>query len=252
MKVMSLFFGIGGFDFAAKLMGWQTAVIVEWDKTRQQWAKLLYPDATIHGDIDTFDGRPYREQIDIITGGDPCQPNSVAGERAGENDPRFKWPHMLRTINEVRPLWVVNENVPGSISNGVLDRKISELEAINYATWPPLVIPAGVTGALHRRDRVLLVAYSLCPGRKQFNPTTEPKGETKGTVRNSPKYTFESRHEPWNPDTSEILREAIGISSELPAGYRNKAIESYGNAVHPAVILPIFQAIQYIEFTNQQ
>jgi DNA (cytosine-5)-methyltransferase 1 len=250
MKVMDLFAGIGGFSVAAHAMGWETVVMVEWDKKRRLWLQKIYPQTFIHGDIDTFDNSPYRNSIDLICGGEPCQGNSIAGNRKGVSDPRFKWPAYLRQVDEVAPLWVVNENVTGSISNGILDRKISDLEAIGYACWPPLVIPARAAGCHHERERVYLVAYSLRTGRRQLNTSALPAEQTKGNVWNGAQ-----RPAPLGPVTryansSEILRAADGLSSGIPASDRNKAIESYGNAVVPQIPYKIFQAIQHTENTT--
>src|SRR5205823_7037276 len=137
----------------------------------------------IHGNIDTFDNTPYRGSIDLICGGEPCQGNSVAGNRKGAADERFKWPAYLQQVEEVRPLWVVNENVPGSIFNGILDRKISDLAAIGYTSWPPLVIPASAVGANHKRERVHLIAYPVRPGREQLNAATLSVEQTERHVR---------------------------------------------------------------------
>lgn len=243
---MSLFAGVGGFDLAAEWMGWETTVMVEWDKLRQSWLKELYPAAAIWGDIDNFDNTQYRGAIDIIFGGEPCQGNSVAGNRQGTTDPRFKWPQYLQQVDEVGPLWSVNENVPGSISNGILDRKILDLAAIGYACWPPLVIPARAVGANHERERVYLVAYSVRSGRWQLNPPPLPAQQAKRTLRDGTECASAFRPVAGYADTSEILREADGLSSGIPANHRNKAIESLGNAIVPQVAYQIFKAIQHV------
>jgi DNA (cytosine-5)-methyltransferase 1 len=248
MNGMSLFTGIGGLDIAAGWAGITTRVMVEWDKKRQQWLRQLFPDAALYGDIDNFnEAENYAGHIDIIFGGEPCQGNSVAGLREGFNDPRFKWPQYLRTVKAVRPAWVVNENVSGSISNGVLDQKISDLEAIGYTCWPPLLIPAGAAGAIHRRDRVWLVAYTMRTGRRKLNTPSFPAHETKGDVRDgAQRFTT-----PWPvrgyASKSEILSDADGFSAGFSATYRNAAIEAAGNAVMPHHAYPVFHAIQDIE-----
>ena len=111
----------------------------------------------LHPDIFTINGADYAG-VDLLTGGFPCQPFSVAGKRLGAADDRAIWPQMLRVIDEARPAWVLGENVPGII-NMELDNVLSQLEGIGYAAWP-LVIPACAVDAKHRRDRVWIVAHA--------------------------------------------------------------------------------------------
>jgi DNA (cytosine-5)-methyltransferase 1 len=91
-----------------------------------------FPGAKLYGDIHEFDAKKYNGAVDIISGGDPCQPSSLQSKMLGKADHRYLWPQYLRIVKEVQPLWVVNENVPGSIFNGILDGKISDLEAEGY------------------------------------------------------------------------------------------------------------------------
>jgi DNA (cytosine-5)-methyltransferase 1 len=102
--------------------------------------------------------------IDLLTGGFPCQPASVAGKRAGTTDDRWLWPEMLRAIHEIKPRWVLAENVPGilSLQNGlVFEGACSNLETEGYEVQP-IIIPACAIGAPHRRDRVWIVAHCQC------------------------------------------------------------------------------------------
>jgi len=159
---MGLFEGIGGFSLAARWAGWNTPVMVEWNTYCQSVLKKNFPDATIFGDIHKFDGRPYAGQIDIITGGFPCQPFSSAGKRAGTDDDRYLWPEMLRVIREVAPAWIVGENVAGLLSmdgGRVFAGILADLENAGYST-ETYTIPAIGLGAPHRRDRVWIVAHS--------------------------------------------------------------------------------------------
>jgi DNA (cytosine-5)-methyltransferase 1 len=160
MKHIGLFEGIGGFSLAAKWMGWETIAWCELNPSCQRLLKYHFPNAKEHGDIKQTDFTIYRGQCDILTGGDPCQPSSFAGKRLGILDERFLWDEMFRATKEIQPFAIVNENVEGTISNGILDKKISDLESEGYSCWPPIVAPANAFGALHRRNRVWLVAYS--------------------------------------------------------------------------------------------
>lgn len=161
MTHLGLFEGIGGFSLAARWAGWTTPVMVEWNPYCQAVLKKNFPDATIFSDIRNFDGRPYAGQIDIITGGFPCQPFSSAGKRKGTDDDRYLWPEMLRVIREVGPDWVVGENVAGLLTmdgGRVLRAILADLENAGYR--PEIyLIPAIAIGAPHRRDRLWIVAH---------------------------------------------------------------------------------------------
>lgn len=192
MKVISLFAGIEGFGLAAHKVGWEVVASVEWEQFPQLVIKKNFPNTEIHGDIKQFDGRKYRGTIDIICGGFPCQPYSLAGKRKGKNDDRHLWPEMLRVIREVQPTWVIGENVPGLInwSEGVVFEEVqSDLEAEGYEVQS-FILPAAGVGAPHRRDRVWIVAYSGLFGQKkrqqqamgcqqlcEERTTTNPKSE---------------------------------------------------------------------------
>jgi DNA (cytosine-5)-methyltransferase 1 len=159
---LGLFEGIGGFSYAAHAVGWKTSAWVEWNPFCQTVLKHHFPYAQGFSDIKEFDGKPFRGTVDIITGGFPCQPYSLAGKRKGKEDDRHLWPEMLRVIREVRPRWVVGENVLGIVNwNGglVFDEVQADLEAEGYEVQP-FVLPACAVNAPHRRDRVWFVAYA--------------------------------------------------------------------------------------------
>jgi len=159
MRHGSLFTGIGGFDLAAECMGWENVFQVEKDKHCIERLWKRFSTVPKFDNIKTFDGKYFKHSIDILSGGDPCQPHSVAGLGKGTKDDRFLWPEMFRIAYEINVPWIVNENVSGSIANGVLDLKIDDLESIGY-TCQPYCIPAEAVGALHQRERVWLVAYN--------------------------------------------------------------------------------------------
>lgn len=162
MKHIGLFEGIGGFSLAARWMGWETIAWCEWNEFGQKVLKHHFPEAEGFGDITKTDFTKYANTVDILTGGFPCQPYSVAGKRKGKEDERHLWPEMLRVIGEVQPTYVVGENVSGLISwNGglVFHEVQTELEAKGYEVQP-FILPACAKNAPHRRDRVWFVAYS--------------------------------------------------------------------------------------------
>lgn len=166
MTHASLFSGIGGFDLAAEWAGWTNAFNCEIDPFCRKILKYHFPDAEQYGDIRTADFTIWRDRIDVLTGGFPCQPFSLAGKRKGTEDDRYLWPEMLRVIRTVRPRWVVGENVYGIVnwSEGmVLDTVCSDLEEAGYEVQP-YIIPACGVGAPHRRDRCWFVVYRTDAG----------------------------------------------------------------------------------------
>jgi len=162
MKHASLFTGIGGFDLAAEWMGWQNIFQVEIDPFCQMVLSKMFPNAKRYENIKAFSGKKYRGTIDVLTGGFPCQPYSSAGKRKGTADERHLWPEMLRVIREVRPRYIVGENVYGLVTwnDGLVFQQVqSDLESEGYEVQP-YVLPACGINAPHRRNRVWFVAHA--------------------------------------------------------------------------------------------
>ena len=190
MTHLGLFEGIGGFSLAARWAGWETIAWCEWNEFGQKVMRHHFPKAIGHGDITQTDFTIYRGRVDIITGGFPCQPYSTAGKRLGKEDERHLWPEMLRAIREVRPRWVVGENVLGLVnwSGGLVFHEVqADLEAEGYEVFP-YVLPACAVNAPHRRDRVWFVAYDnrkrLGNGREQHNPDKQRFNKRSNTKSN--------------------------------------------------------------------
>lgn len=165
----SLFSGIGGFDLAAQWCGWKNVFHCEIDPFCRHLLGYYFPKSIGYGDIKTTDFSRFNGKIDVLTGGFPCQPFSVAGRRLGKEDERHLWPAMLKAIKQIEPRWVVAENVLGITSwNGgmVFEEVWSNLEGLGYQVQP-YVLPAAGVGAPHRRDRVWFVAYRAKPGDQQ-------------------------------------------------------------------------------------
>ena len=159
---LSLFSGIGGLDLAAEMAGFCTVGQCEWADYPTKVLEKHWPDVPRWRDIRTLTGESFHEKtglrtVDVISGGFPCQPFSVAGKRRGKEDDRYLWPEMLRVISELRPTWVVGENVAG-IVNMALDQVYADLENEGY-TVQALIIPACAVDAPHRRDRVCIVGW---------------------------------------------------------------------------------------------
>lgn len=157
MRMLSLFSGIGGIDLAAQWAGIETVAFCEIDPYCQKVLKKHWPDVPIYSDIKELRGEDIGT-VDIVAGGFPCQPFSVAGKQRSKEDDRYLWPEMFRIIQETKPTWVVGENVPGII-NLALDQVLSELESTGYETIT-FNIPACGVNAPHRRARIFIVGYS--------------------------------------------------------------------------------------------
>jgi DNA (cytosine-5)-methyltransferase 1 len=135
MNHASLFSGIGGFDLAAEWAGWENIFHCEWNPFGQKVLKHHFPNSISYHDIKKTDFSIHANEIDILTGGFPCQPYSTAGLRKGKEDERHLWPQMLRAIREIKPGWVVGENVRGLVNWGgglVFDEVQTDLEAEGY------------------------------------------------------------------------------------------------------------------------
>ena len=163
---ISLFSGVGGLDLGAKLVGgFKTVAYVEFDRYAQgvlmsRMRSGDLDDAPIFEDVRTFDGRSIEGRIDVVSGGFPCQDLSFAGKREGiEGSRSGLWKEYARIVGEVRPRFVLVENVPGLLADGALGVVLGDLASMGFdAEW--FVLSAAEVGSLHRRDRVWVIAHS--------------------------------------------------------------------------------------------
>ena len=275
MKVLDLFSGIGGFSLGLEAAGFETAAFCEYDQEAQKVLRKNWPNVPIFSDVRTLTKQELQDNgiqnIGLICGGYPCQPFSVAGERRGAEDDRHLWPEMFRLVQELRPTWVIGENVAGHINMG-LDEVLADLETEGY-TARTFVIPACAVDAHHRRDRVWTVAHTSSGyGRdsesvigRQDNEaersqdtntiagSSEDVAYTNGSqcqrnssaIRTSSKYSDTSRSSWWKPEPN-VGRVANGVPR------RSHRLKQLGNAVVPQVVEQIGKAIWSVEYgTNQ-
>ena len=275
MKHGSLFSGIGGFDLAAEWMGWENVFHCEWNPFGQKVLKHHFPNSISYNDITKTNFTIHRGNIDIITGGFPCQPYSTAGLRKGKADERHLFPEMLRAIKEIQPTWVIGENVRGLVSWGgglVFHEVCNDLEREGYEVQP-FLIPAASVNAPHKRERIWFVAYSDGARREKFNTSaitnqqdiisryalhsngSSEQGEYIGQERKGKFDRPNSRDEFNNfqnfPTQSPICLGDDGLSDRLDSitfsKWRNESIKAGGNAIVPQVAYEIFKTIEKFE-----
>lgn len=276
MTHASLFSGIGGFDLAAEWAGWTNSFNCEIDPFCRRILKYHFPNAEQYADIRTTDFTIWRGRIDVLTGGFPCQPFSLAGKRKGTEDERYLWPEMLRVIRTVRPRWVVGENVFGIVnwSEGmVFDEVCSDLEAAGYAVQP-YIIPACGVGAPHRRDRCWFVAYCADAGFEAMRERTDcadadrvvtdsygkrrneqlaagVASETEKRACQRDRKTFaRTTFESFPSQSPLCCRDDVfpdGLDGITFPRWVRESIKAYGNAIVPQVALQIFETINEYE-----
>jgi len=211
---LDLFSGIGGFALAAGWAGFTTVGFVEYEDFPRRILGKQFPGIPIHSDIHDFDATPFRG-VDLITGGFPCQPFSAAGKQRGKEDDRWLWKEMLRVIVEAQPTWVLAENVAGLI-NMALDEVLADLEAQDYAT-ATVILPACAKNALHRRDRVWIIAK-----RDAGNPNSSVKGK----IREIPSRQSDSESRGVRPDVA--YPEGNGLQGGRARNKRSEYSEEVG------------------------
>lgn len=256
MRSLELFAGIGGIALAEQMAGIEVAGLCEYADYPRAILQKHWPDVPLFKDVTKLDREELTnagispDSIDIVSGGFPCQPFSIAGHRRGTEDDRDLWPEMFRIIKQVWPTWVVGENV-ANFANMELDRTLSDLENAGYQARS-FVLPALAVGAPHQRLRTFIVAHAdskrwVCvekgkqSGRDwEFAPwTNAEEGQT--SRWNNARHILASGARVLASTSRRIPRNDDGISEGMD---RLKAL---GNAVVPQQILPIFKAIVQIE-----
>ena len=218
LKTLDLFSGIGGFSLGLESNGFfETIGFVEKDKFCQKVLKKHWSNINIEEDIRNVKGEKY--QADVVTGGFPCQPFSVAGKRKSTADDRYLWDEMLRVIRETKPRWVIGENVEGivNINEGMVLRQVlNDLENEGFQSQC-IIIPASGIGAWHQRKRIWIVANNISNSnnngsyRSQGNATKQSSNEQKDRL------SFGDDKDVSNSNTGFSIRE-------------NEEIQSRGNA----------------------
>lgn len=240
LRELALFAGAGGGILGGQLLGWRTVCAVERDAycaavLAQRQDDGILPPFPIWSDIETFDGRPWRGIIDVVSGGFPCQDISAAGKGAGiEGSRSGLWEHMSRVVREVRPRFVFVENSPVLTSRG-LGRVLGDLAEVGYdARW--FVLGAGDIGAWHSRKRIWVLASNNWEKRIQ---------------RGIEKKIYRKQSIPWSKNVRGVkdLRGRSDVPIPLIRGVRNGVanyvdrISAIGNGQVPICMATAFQIL---------
>ena len=242
---LSLFSGIGGLDLAAEWAGIETVGQCEWAEYPTKILEKHWPDVPRWKEIRTLTGENFYERtgrrtVDIISGGFPCQPFSVAGKQRGKEDDRYLWPEMLRVIQEIKPKWVVGENVSGLI-RGALEDILSDLEKTGYEARA-YSCEARNVGGMFRGERIAVVATSNNRSTAmRWDREFSSDGKIKGCRDNN--RGGEKKLNLW--ERWKIKSRPYGVADGI--SNRVDRIKCLGNAVVPQQFYPIFKAIAEME-----
>ena len=221
MNHLDLFSGIGGFSLGLERVGFKTVGFCEVDPYCRLLLQKHWKGVTIHNDIKKLEAKDIKEPIDILTGGFPCQPYSVAGKQKGTGDDRYLWPDMFRVIKEVKPSWIIAENVRGiiNIQDGmVFETVCSDLEAEGFEIQT-FIIPAAGVGAPHKRERVWIVGYSKHNGSltskiRRRNKEADAGSQERKNQTIKPKRTSGSDNDEVMENSRRTLRQGSKLSQE--------------------------------------
>lgn len=255
LNALELFAGIGGIALAEEIAGIRVAGLCEYAEFPRKVLRKHWPDVPLYKDVTKLDIEEIRRSgtdpgtVDLISGGFPCQPFSSAGKRRGTKDDRDLWPEMFRIIKEIRPTWVVGENVAG-FTHMELDRTLANLESIEYQATA-FVLPAEAVGALHSRQRTFIVAHAPS---ERFASMAVYEKVRRGVIDRQGD-GFKAWHQTWAEQEHILTRGRRIISDRVSGVSRNDdgisegldRLKAVGNAVMPLQILPIFQTIVEVE-----
>jgi len=245
----SLFSGIGGLDLAAEMAGLVTVGQCEYADYPTKVLEKHWPDVPRWRDVrdvtaDSFRERTGLSTVDVISGGPPCQPHSIAGPKKGATDSRDLWHEYYRIIGEMRPTWVVVENVVGFLYT-IHGSVCADLENMDYST-SAFSVPAYAVGAPHERYRMFIVANSNGKSKLEAYTPADEKRTLQGAREHAVRW-------PWDllPGSYWAIHKppVCGMDDGLP-GRMDKYIDqmsALGNAVVPQQAYPIFEAIKAVE-----
>lgn len=241
MNHLSLFSGIVGLDIAAEWAGFTTVGQVEWADYPTRVLEKHWPDVPRWRDIRTLTKESFFEKtgiesLDLVSGGFPCQPFSVAGKQKGTEDDRYLWPEFLRVCRELRPRWVVGENVSGLV-RVALDEILESLKENGYEARA-YAFKASEVGALFAGERIAIVATSNDWSSSVRRNIQLPADDCASGCRNHHgRRAAEFDAGQWR----SLESRPYGVADGIP--HRVDRLTCLGNAVVPQQFYPIFQAI---------
>lgn len=279
MRELSLFTGMGGGIYGSMILGWKTVAYVEQDTYCQKVIAQRIQDGwfdngEIYGDIAEFnrtDAAKYAGQIDILTGGFPCQPFSVAGKREGTGDERYLWDEIEKTISIVRPARLFFENVRGLLSDSAIIDVCRIIEGLGYQLSAPLLLGSGDCGNIHERKRVWIYATDPAqqPGDASRPKSSQYSQQQESQSRNGAEQlhatntnggrTIPSSEQPVQGESYISRRSSIrgredlfdgsrspfpyfrGMDDELPN--RRKRLKAIGNGQDPIVMATAYKIL---------
>ena len=233
LKVLDLFSGIGGFSLGLESLGqFETIAFCEKDKFCQKVLQKNFPNITIEGEIRDVKGEKYK--ADVVCGGFPCQPFSVAGKRKGTDDDRYLWDETIRVVRECKPKWFIGENVEGiiNIQEGMVLRQVqTDLEKEGFEVQC-LIIPASGIGAWHQRKRVWIIGCNVSNSNDRFSIGKNEKVQTRGntTTNGSENVSYSDsemrrrRGTEFKSGTNEVWRFHIEKEKQSEQNFRSKTI----------------------------
>lgn len=237
MRELSLFSGMGGGIYGSMILGWQTVAYVEKEEYPRKVIEQRIKDGwfepgEIYGDIKDFNkdhAYEYAGKIDIITGGFPCQPHSVAGKRKSTSDERYLWDEIVKTISIVRPSRLFFENVRGILTDHAIVDVFTRIESLGYALKPPLVLGSFDCGNIHKRERVWIYATDTrCERVQRQQPKTVAR-QSRLSRRENIRSIKDLLH---RPDIPTPL--FFGVDDELP--HWKQQLKAIGNGQDPIVM----------------
>jgi len=240
MNHLDLFSGIGGFSLALEKVGFTTIGFCERDEYCRLLLQKHWKGVKIHNDIKKLEAKDIEERVEILTGGFPCQPYSVAGKQKGTDDDRYLWPDMFRVIKDVKPTWIIAENVRGiiNIQDGmVFETVCSDLESEGFEVQP-FVIPAAGVGAPHKRERVWIVGYSKHNGSlttkiKRGNTETDAGTQKRQNETIESERASGSRNNAVMENSRRSLRQGTELTRENENEIRKETTDKHKRSSRP-------------------
>ena len=240
MRLLDLFSGIGGFSYGLEKIGFKTVAFCEMDKYCKLVLQKHWKGIRIYNDVKEITKERLEadgiESPDIITGGFPCQPFSIAGKQKGTNDDRHLWPEMFRIIKELKPRWIIGENVRGivNIQDGVVFETVcTDLESEGYEVQA-FNIPAAGVGAPHRRERIWIVAHSNDTRNRTPKHETNKDGQKTDERRQEQSQLKSSGHSKDVENSRRTLRQGTELREKNEDETRKEDADQHQRSSSPS------------------